>query len=101
MGKHRAASGETGVNRGPKSSLLDETNPLSYIPDGRNVQADYYRMANRDRQLAAIAGLSDSEVKYILGDSNATAATGKDLVQKAVQKIHEKDLIELRALVYL
>lgn len=84
--------------------MLDETNPMSYLPDGRNIQTDYYRLANRDRQLDAINALSAQELAYVLGSEIGTvddATSAKDAVKNLVQKIHEKDLIELRALVYL
>lgn len=101
MPKNRqTVSGDYPV-RSPSKNMLDESNPMSYIPDGRNVQADYYRLQNRDKQLEAIKNLTDDEVKYILNDPRATAANGKAEVAKAVQRIHEKDLVELRALVYL
>jgi hypothetical protein len=83
--------------------MLDETNPMSYLPDNRNPQADYYRLENRDRQLAAIENLDDDEIAYVLNVEKAAVnkSTAKEDLRKRVQRIHEKDLIELRALVYL
>ena len=81
----------------PKKSLLDESNPVSYLPDGRNLQADYYRLENREKQLALIASLTQNEKNYIMGAANATTEN----ITSAVQAIHEKDLIELKCLVYL
>lgn len=93
--------------RVPKSSMLDETNMNSYIPDGRNAQADYYRLENREKQLKAIQNLDAAQIQYILGGNledgiaaNAKEAKRKE-VEAAVTRIHEKDLIELKALVYL
>jgi len=90
----------------PRKSLLDETNPLSIIPDKRNAQADYYRLENRERQLEAINNLTSTEQAYVLGGVDAAdlARAGTDAkaqIKAAITKIHEKDLIELRALVYL
>ena len=51
--------------------------------------------------------LDADEVKFVLGNAedddvrNATPAQAKDKLKKAIHKIHEQDLIELRALVYL
>jgi len=86
-----------------KKSILDETNPMSYIADGRSPQKDYYRLENRDRQLQAVENLSAEEQAYVLGgvDAGDVGANGVATIKKAIQKIHEKDLIELRALVYL
>ena len=81
--------------------MLDESNPLSYLPDNRSAQADYYRLENRERQLAMVENLTQDEVRYVLNDAGASVAGSKDELQKKIQKIHEKDLIELRALVYL
>ena len=81
--------------------MLDESNPLSYLPDNRSAQADYYRLENRERQLAMVENLTQDEVRYVLNNAGATVAGSKDELQKKIQKIHEKDLIELRALVYL
>jgi hypothetical protein len=90
----------------PRKSLLDETNPLSILPDKRNPQADFYRMENRERQLDAINNLTNAEQAYVLGGVDAAdVARGgnaaRDQIKAAINKIHEKDLIELRALVYL
>jgi hypothetical protein len=95
-----ATSGEF---KAPSGSLLDETNALSYLPDKRNAQADYYRLENRERQLAAISSLTPEEASYVLGEAATEANKGewKTKIIEKVQKIHEKDLIELKALVYL
>ena len=113
MPRHKKAMGAmSGEFKAPSNSLLDETNALSYLPDKRSAQADYYRLENRERQLAAITSLSDAEAAYVLGVplANATAARALgaespgnlvNQIKNKVQKIHEKDLIELKALVYL
>lgn len=86
-----------------KKNVLDETNAMSYIADGRNPQKDYYRLENRERQLAAVDNLSAEETRYVLGnvDEADVGADSVATIKKAIQKIHETDLIELRALVYL
>ena len=84
--------------------VIDESNPNSYLADGRNPQKDYYRLENRERQLAAIENLTEEEQAYVLGGVNADDAVAGDniaTIKKAVTKIHEADLIELRALVHL
>lgn len=83
---------------------LDESNPLSYIPDGRSAQRDFYKLENRERQLNAVDGLSAEEKAFVLGNVEDADKVGQDSVatiKKALYKIHESDLIELRALVYL
>ena len=85
----------------PKKSVLDESNPLSYLPDNRNVQADYYRLENRNKQLAMIENLSLDEQSYILGEKVTDAAVGQKRISGAVQQLHEADLLELKCLVYL
>jgi len=89
--------------KAPSGNLLDETNALSYLPDKRNAQADYYRLENRERQLAAINSLTPEEASYVLGEKTTAGdkASWKQKIVDKVQKIHEKDLIELKALVYL
>jgi hypothetical protein len=87
-----------------RSSLLDESNPLSYLPDGRSPQRDYYRLQNREAQFAAIDNLTTAEQAYIMGgveEGDIVGSSTKDSIKKAITKIHEKDLIELRALVHL
>lgn len=85
-------------------ATLDESNPLSYIPDGRSAQRDYYKLENRDRQFAAVANLSAEEKAFVLGSvdpSDTTAGDAEKTIKAALSKLHEKDLIELRAMVYL
>jgi len=89
-------------------ATLNESNPLSVITDrGRSEQKDYYRLENRDKKLAAVANLDDDEIKFVLGnvevagDRSKTGEAGRQALSKAINKIHEQDLIELRALVYL
>ena len=111
MPRHKKAMTASSEFKAPSGSLLDETNAMSYLPDKRNAQADYYRLENRERQLAAISSLTDEEAAYVLGISKTQALAArnlgngsgnlKELITNKVQKIHEKDLIELKALVYL
>ena len=85
-----------------KKNMLDESNPLSYLPDGRNVQADWYRLQNREKQIAAIDNLDEAEVAYITGAVSGGDVTAKKAqLKKDIQKVHEKDIIEIRALQYL
>jgi hypothetical protein len=84
--------------------VIDESNPNSYLSDGRNPQKDFYRLENRQKQLDAINNLTEEEQNYVLGGVNANDVVDGDKVgtiRKAVTKIHEADLIELRALVHL
>lgn len=90
----------------PRKSLLDETNPLSILPDKRSPQADYYRLENRERQLEAINNLTTAEQAYVLGgidpaDITRAGTDAKAQIKAAITKIHEKDLIEIRAIIYL
>jgi hypothetical protein len=101
MPRKANTSGENGHFKAP-SKLLDESNVFSVVPDKRSAQADFYRLENRDKQLAAIQNLTDAEVKYVLNDNGASAnEAATTALKKAINKIHEKDLIELRSLVYL
>ena len=89
-----------------RKATLDESNPLSYIPDGRSAQRDYYKLENRERQLRAVDNLTQAEKDFVMGgipdaereagDANGGAAA--NTIKKALTRIHEKDLIEIRAL---
>jgi len=87
--------------------MLDESNTMSFLNHNRNPEADYYKLQNRDKQLAAVAALSPAEQRYVLGlpaaegAAAAAVANAEDKIKAKLQKIHEQDLIELRALVYL
>ena len=83
--------------------MLDESNIMSYIPDGRSAQRDFYRLEARDKQLDAVNRLTPEEQEYVLGGvlDGDKGANAKESIRNAIQKIHEKDLIELRALVHL
>lgn len=101
-GQKKAASGSSEFKAPPKS-MLDESNALSFVND-RSAQHDYYKLENRERQLKAIASLSTQEQNYILGKkADAAANTEQNITEitNKVQKLHEADLIELKALVYL
>lgn len=95
----RKATGENGHFRAP-AKLLDESNALSVVPDRRSAQSDYYKLENRDRQLKAIQNLTPEEIKYVLNVTTVPADAASEL-GKLINKIHEKDLIELRSLIYL
>ena len=86
-----------------RKSMLDESNIMSYIPDGRSAQRDFYRLEARDKQLDAVNRLTPEEQEYVLGGvlDGDKGANAKESIRNAIQKIHEKDLIELRALVHL
>jgi len=85
---------------------LHESNPLAYTGRGSE-QRDYYKLENRDKKLAAVEFLDADEAGFILGnaeDVGAAATTGKDRVEaikKSLYKLHEQDIISMRALVYL
>jgi len=91
-----------------RKTMLDETNANSYIQDKRSPERDYYRLENRDKQLRAIGSLSPAERDYVLGraqtqreDTEAQRTADITALTNVVTKLHEKDLIELRALIYL
>ena len=99
MPRKANTSGENGHFKAP-TKLLDESNAFSLVPDKRSAQADYYKLENRERQLKAIKNLTPEEIKYVLNVADAPADAAVEL-EKLVNKIHERDLIELRSLVYL
>lgn len=108
MPKARAGKTVTGemVVKAPKEKTLNESNPESFILDhGRNVEKDYYRLQNRDSQLAAIESMSNDELAYIQGVTTATvagnAAAAKNAIKSGIHKLHEQDMLELKALYYL
>jgi hypothetical protein len=71
--------------------VIDESNPNSYLSDGRNPQKDFYRMEKRQKQLDAINNLTEEEQDYVLGGVNADDVVDGDKVgtiRKAVTKIH-------------
>lgn len=84
--------------------MLDESNTMSFLNHNRSAEHDYYKLQNREKQLATVAHLSGAEQRYVLGlpagDGGKVANATAQITQK-IQKIHEQDLIELRALVYL
>jgi len=106
---HRTKSGDPIV----KSGQLAESNPLSYEPRGRNIQTDYFRLENREKQLKALSSLTAAEYNYIMGGSVAgeratavapgskpTDAQVTDL-KNSIEKLHERDLVSLRVLRYV
>ena len=100
MPRHQKASGEF---KAPAKSMLDESNTMSFLNHNRSAEADYYKLQNREKQLAAVAALTGAEQRYVLGlapgDGKVANATAQ--ITNKIQKIHEQDLVELRALVYL
>ena len=106
---HRTKSGDPIV----KSGQLAESNPLSYETHGRNVQADYFRLENREKQLKALSSLTAAEYNYIMGGSvmgerpTAVALGSKPSevqvadLKNSIEKLHERDLVELRVLRYV
>jgi hypothetical protein len=68
-------------------------------------QNDYYKLENRERKLAAVQYLDADEAKFVLGsaeeDSEAKGPAAIEAVKKSLFKLHEQDLISMRALIYL
>ena len=68
-------------------------------------QSDYYKLENRERKLAAVQYLDADEAKFVLGSAetggDATGVQAIDAVKKSLFKLHEQDLISMRALIYL
>ena len=83
-----------------KPNMLDESNPLSFLPDGRSQESDFYKLQNRQKQLEAIANLDASSPEYAYL-TDGTGYADMAAVGKGLQKLHEKDMIEIRALLYL
>jgi hypothetical protein len=87
-------------------AALHESNPLAYTGRGSE-QNDYYKLENRERKLAAIEYLDDDEAGFILGnaedagDRAATKGAAVSAIKKSLYKLHEQDIISMRALVYL
>lgn len=85
---------------------LHESNPLAYTGRGSE-QRDYYKLENRERKLAAVEYLDADEAGFILGNAEdessrgATKEAAVGAVKKALYKLHEQDIISMRALVYL
>jgi hypothetical protein len=87
-------------------AALHESNPLGYT--GRTSdQRDYYKLENRERKLKAVEYLDTDEAAFVLGnaeDAEAGGTTGEarvTAIKKALYKLHEQDIISMRALVYL
>ena len=92
--------------RAPSRKTLNESNIESFIPDhGRNVEKDYYRLENRDKQLAALATMSAAELAYITGQAVADSEAGRNAaagtVKSGITKLHEQDMLEMKALYYV
>ena len=93
--------------KAPSARTLNESNVESFIPDhGRSVEKDYYRLENREKQLSAITSMSDAELAYITGAAAGGVGAGNraavaDSIKKGIVKLHEQDMLELKALYYL
>lgn len=93
--------------KAPTARTLNESNVESFIPDqGRSVEKDYYRLENREKQLAAITSMSDAELAYITGTAAGGVGAGNraaiaENIKKGIVKLHEQDMLELKALYYL
>ena len=75
--------------------MLDESNTMSFLNHNRNPEADYYKLQNRDKQLAAVAALSPAEQRYVLGlpaaeGAAAAVANAEDKIKAKLQKIHSR-----------
>ena len=85
---------------------LHESNPLAYTGRGSE-QRDYYKLENRERKLAAVEFLDADEAGFILGNAEdestrgANGAAAVAAIKKSLYKLHEQDIISMRALVYL
>ena len=94
------------MNNRVGKATLHESNPLAYV-GGRNDQRDYYKLENRERKLEAIKFLDNEEAGFILGNAEDEASRGAngagavEAIKKSLYKLHEQDIISLRALVYL
>ena len=94
------------MNNRVGKATLHESNPLAYV-SGRNEQRDFYKLENRERKLDAIQYLDADEAGFILGnaeDESTRGANGPgavEAIKKSLYKLHEQDIISLRALVYL
>ena len=92
--------------RAPTEKQLNESNIDSLLTDhGRSVEKDYYRLENRQKQLEALKTMSAEELAYItganVGDSEAARAAAAQNVAKGIVKLHEQDMLEMKALFYL
>ena len=47
--------------------MLDESNTMSFLNHNRSAEHDYYKLQNREKQLATVANLSGAEQRYVLG----------------------------------
>ena len=85
---------------------LHESNPLAYTGRGSE-QRDYYKLENRERKLAAVEYLDADEAGFILGNAEDETTRGANgagavaAIKKSLYKLHEQDIISMRALVYL
>ena len=87
-------------------AALHESNPLGYTGRGSE-QRDYYKLENRERKLAAVEYLDADEAGFILGNAEDESTRGANgagavaAIKKSLYKLHEQDMLELKALYYL
>jgi hypothetical protein len=96
-----------------KKTLIDEANPLSLVGGSANgasaaasAERDYYELQARQLKIEkGLAALKGPEAKYVFGltDAQANAWNGAAATAqgKNLFKLHEADLIEIKALKYL
>jgi hypothetical protein len=92
-----------------KANLLDESNSLSIIGGSgggssqSSAQHDYYELQARQLKTSqGISGLGQDEWRYVFGSAKPPAgSTGIQTEANSLFKLHESDLIELKALKYL
>jgi hypothetical protein len=91
-----------------KANLLDESNSLSIIGGSgggssqNSAQHDFYELQARQLKNAqGISGLGPEEWRYVFGTSKPAGAAEQQAIGNGLFKLHEADLIELKALKYL
>lgn len=91
-----------------KANLLDETNSLSLVGGSgggssqNSAQHDFYELQARQLKNAqGVSGLGDAEWRYVFGAAKPASDAGRATAANELFKLHESDLIELKALKYL
>ena len=91
-----------------KANLLDESNSLSIIGGSgggssqSSAQHDYYELQARQLKTSqGVSGLGADEWRYVFGSAKPGNAVGMQEAANGLFKLHESDLIELKALKYL
>lgn len=95
-------------NGATKANLLDESNSLSIIGGSgggssqNSAQHDYYELQARQLKNAqGVSGLSTDEWRYVFGTAKPGSSAEQQAAGNGLFKLHEADLIELKALKYL